>query len=169
MTPGTNLQTLLDAPVRPGQVQWIGLRPARHAPIRVVLSARLDPAEGIVGDHYSGRSGARQVSLIAVEALDAIASYLGRNAVSPDLLRRNIVLRGINLFALKGRRFRVGDALLEHMGECHPCSRMETLLGPGGYNAVRGHGGMLARVIEGGTVRIGDALRRGEPEVPDTP
>jgi MOSC domain-containing protein YiiM len=94
-----------------------------------------------------------------------MAAFLGMTEVAPELLRRNLVTRGINLLALKDRRFRVGAALLEGSGECAPCSRMEEALGPGGYNAVRGHGGIAARVIEGGEVRIGDAIERvdGEP------
>jgi MOSC domain-containing protein YiiM len=78
--------------------------------------------------------------------------------VAPELLRRNLVTRGINLLALKDRRFRIGAALLEGSGECAPCSRMEETFGPGGYNAVRGHGGITARVIRGGTVRVGDPI-----------
>ena len=73
-------------------------------------------------------------------------------------MRRNVVVRGINLLALKGRRFRIGPALLEASGECHPCTRMEEILGAGGYNAMRGLGGITARVIEGATIRIGDAV-----------
>jgi MOSC domain-containing protein YiiM len=78
--------------------------------------------------------------------------------VAPELLRSNLVTRGINLLALKDRRFRIGAALLEGSGECAPCSRMEETFGPGGYNAVRGHGGITARVIRGGTVRVGDPI-----------
>ncbi len=69
-------------------------------------------------------------------------------------------MEGVNLLALKGRRFRIGAALLEHSGECHPCSRMEEEFGPGGYNAVRGHGGITARVLEGDAIRLGDAVMR---------
>ena len=68
--------------------------------------------------------------------------------------------RGINLFALKDRRFRIGDAVLETSGECAPCSLMEEVLGPGGYNAMRGHGGITARIIESGQIKIGDAIER---------
>jgi len=65
------------------------------------------------------------VTLIAVEDLAAIAAFLGLAAVAPELLRRNMVTRGINLLAFKDRRFRIGTALLQTSGECAPCSRME--------------------------------------------
>jgi MOSC domain-containing protein YiiM len=78
------------------------------------------------------------------------------------------VTEGINLLALKGRRFRVGEAVLETSGECHPCSRMEETLGVGGYNALRGHGGLTARVIKGGVIRVGDTVARlDEPAADD--
>jgi MOSC domain-containing protein YiiM len=147
--------------MRPGQLAWIGLRPARRAPILAPDSAILTTARGIAGDHYdTRRDGPRQVTLIAMEDLAAIAAFLGRAEVAPDLVRRNLVTRGINLWALKDRRFRVGAALLEGSGDCAPCGFMEENLGPGGYNAVRGHGGITARVLEGGEIRIGDVVER---------
>ena len=99
--------------MRPGRVIWIGLRPARRAPVQVVEAADLQTGLGIVGDRYGRRDGGRQVTLIAAESLAAIAGYLGLEAVDPQALRRNFVVEGINLLALKERRFRIGDALLE--------------------------------------------------------
>ena len=147
------------APMRPGVVEWLGVRPARLAPMQALEAITLTPGQGVLGDHYhSATQGARQVTVIAAEHLAAIGSYLGQGSAPPDLLRRNVVVRGINLGALKERRFRLGRALLEHSGECHPCSKMERLLGTGGYNAVRGHGGITARVLGGGEVCLGDLL-----------
>ncbi|WP_443749407.1 MOSC domain-containing protein [Asticcacaulis solisilvae] len=152
------LARLMNAPVRPGVVEWIGVRPERRAPMRVMEAAELDPAQGVIGDRYAGKSGNRHVTLIGRADLAAIADFLGLDEVPPDLLRRNIVVSGVNLLALKEKRFRLGGALLEMTGECHPCSRMEEIFGEGGYNAVRGHGGITARVLAGGTVGLGDAL-----------
>ncbi len=163
LDPASPLARLLDAPMRPGRVVWIGLRPVRRAPMQVVEAATLDAEQGLTGDHYSSRTGgARHVTLIQSEHLSAIAAHLGPDAVTPDQLRRNIVVAGINLAALKGRRFMLGDVVLEATGECHPCSRMEEILGAGGYNAVRGHGGITARVVSGGMVRLGDAVARAD-------
>jgi len=82
----------------------------------------------------------------------------GHDRLAPATLRRNVVVAGIPLIALKDRRFRIGEVLLEGTGECDPCSRMEAALGPGGYNAMRGHGGICARILEGGALRVGDAV-----------
>ena len=158
LNPSSPLAALMAASMRPGRVEWIGLRPARRVAVEVVDRAVLDPASGLVGDRYSGKSGSRHVTLIQAEHLPAIAAYLGRDEVTPEDLRRNIVVSGINLLALKDRPFRLGTAVLAMTGDCHPCSRMEETFGPGGYNAVRGHGGITARVLEGGEVRVGDAL-----------
>lgn len=157
---GSALARLLDGPVRPGRVEWIGLRTRRRGPILAVEAAELTPEAGLIGDRYEGRSGTRHVTLIAAEHLRDIGAWLGREPATAEELRRNIVTAGVNLGALKDRRFRLGSAVLEHTGECHPCSRMEETLGAGGYNAVRGHGGITARVLEGGTVRLGDAVVR---------
>ena len=68
-------------------------------------------------------------------------------------------MAGVNLLALKSRRFRIGGAVFEATGPCDPCSRMEEALGPGGLNAMRGHGGITARVAESGAIRVGDAVQ----------
>lgn len=156
--PTSTLGRLMTAPMRPGQVVWLGLRPARREAMQVLEAVELVAGRGLAGDRYASRGGARQVTLIQAESLAAIASHLGLDAVAPEALRRNVVTRGVNLLALKGRRFRLGGARLEYSGECHPCSRMEETFGPGGYNAVRGLGGITARVLESGPVRLGDAL-----------
>lgn len=147
---------------RAGRVEWIGLRPARELPMTEVSEAEAVAGAGLVGDRYAGGSGKRGVTLLQAEHLPAIAALAGHAAVAPALLRRNVVVSGIPLIALKGRRFRIGTVLLEGTGECDPCARMELALGPGGFNAMRGHGGLTARVLQGGVFRIGDAVRAAD-------
>lgn len=143
---------------RAGRLQWIGLRTARDLPMREVEAVDVVPITGLIGDRYLGGSGKRAITLIQAEHLPAIAALSGHAQVEPALLRRNLVIAGIPLIALRDRRFRIGEVLLEGTGECDPCSRMEVALGPGGYNAMRGHGGLTARVIEGGCLHVGDAV-----------
>lgn len=141
-----------------GRVEWIGLRPARREAMQPVQRAGVVAPQGLEGDRYAGRSGKRAVTLIQAEHLDVVASLTGRAAIDPADLRRNVVVRGLNLLALKERRFRIGSAVLEATGPCDPCSRMEEVLGEGGYNAMRGHGGITARVVEPGEFGVGDAV-----------
>ncbi len=155
------MQTLFDILPQIGRLEWIGLRPERLSELEIVPEAMLVEGRGLERDHkFSGRAGTkRQVTLIQQEHLIAVAGMLHRDRVPPELTRRNLVVSGINLLALKGKQFRVGEALLEFSGPCEPCSRMEANLGPGGFNAMRGHGGITAKVIEGGTIRLGDEVR----------
>ena len=138
------LATLTSRFPRAGRVDWIGLRPERHAPMEVVAEAELTEA-GLMGDR--SRKGKRALTLIQAEHLPVIAALAGRE-VGPELLRRNLVISGINLIALRGKRLAIGAAVVEITVPCAPCSRMEELaLGPGGYNAMRGHGGWCATVV----------------------
>ncbi|WP_371813341.1 MOSC domain-containing protein [Ruegeria sp. HKCCA4008] len=114
-------------------------------------------ADGLEGDR--SRAGKRAVTLIQQEHLAAIGSYLGQGPVAPVILRRNLVVSGINLAALKGREVLVGEAILRPTVICAPCSRMEEALGKGGYSAVRGHGGWCAEVVRPGWVRLGDVVQ----------
>ncbi len=143
---------------RGGRVEWIGLRPQRDVPMHEVQEAVAQTGAGLTGDRYSGGSGNRGITLIQAEHLPVIAALAGHASVAPATLRRNVVVSGIPLVALKGRRFRIGDVLLEGTDDCDPCSRMEAALGPGGFNAMRGHGGLCARILDGGAIRLGDAV-----------
>ncbi len=147
MKESSPLQVLLDTLPQVGQVQWIGVRPSRGESMTELESVQIDFDKGLEGDRFSGRAGnPRQVTLIQQEHLAVVAAFLGQESIDPSLLRRNIVVSGINLLALKDKTFRIGGAVLEFSGLCHPCSKMERQLGEGGYNAMRGHGGITARV-----------------------
>jgi len=152
------LQKLIETLPQQGSVKWLGIRSARKLPLTSVERVEATTDRGLEGDHYSKISGKRQVTLIQAEHLDTVASMLGIDTIKPETVRRNIVVGGINLLALKDRQFKLGDVTLAFTGLCHPCSRMETLLGPGGYNAMRGHGGITARVLHGGLIRVGDVV-----------
>ena len=145
-----------------GRLAWIGIRPARGEPMLERESAELVADRGLDGDRFAtraGRSGGRrQVTLIQAEHVQAVASVMQLQQLHPRDLRRNLMVSGLNLLALKGRQFLVGETVFEYTTLCHPCSKMERLLGPGGYNAMRGHGGICARVLEGGTINVGDRI-----------
>lgn len=150
------MKDLLSTIPQVGRVEWIGASSGNRSQIQPLTTSVVDTGTGLREDHHarSGRSK-RQVTIIQWEHLAVVAAILGRDSISPDLLRRNIAVSGINVLAMKKNRFRIGDVLLEGTGFCQPCSRMEENLGPGGYQAMRGHGGITARVLEGGEITLG--------------
>ena len=158
LNPDSPLARLMATLPRAGKVEWIGLRPARDEAMIATGTVAAIAGAGRVGGRYQSGSGTRGRTLIQAEHLPAIAALAQRPDLTPALLRRNVVVSGIPLIALKQRRFRIGTAVFEGTEECDPCSRMEDALGPGGYNAMRGHGGLCARIVEGGTFGLGDAL-----------
>jgi len=145
--------------VQSGEVLWIGIRTEAHKPVAVLEETQAQIG-GLLNDRYNkGNSeGKRQVTLIQHEHLQAVASFLGRENIDPAMVRRNIVVRGINLNAFPGQHIIIGEAILEMTGYCHPCRQMEEHLGKGGYNAMRGHGGITCRVLKPGKIKLGDSV-----------
>ena len=149
---------------RTGRVQWIGLRPKRDVPMLEVNEVNAISGKGLQGDRYASGSNKRGITLIQAEHLPVIAALSGHEKIAPATLRRNIVISGIPLIALIGKKFRIGDALFEGTDACEPCERMEAALGAGAYNAMVGHGGLCARILQGGKISIGDNLVAIEEE-----
>lgn len=152
-------ERLEDVP-QTGTLAWIGLRPAADAAMIVVDHCEVIEDRGLAGDRAAKRSGGnRQVTLIQAEHLPVIARLCGLPAVAPERLRRNLVIEGINLVALQKLRFAIGDVILAGTGPCAPCGTLDETIGPGAFQATRGHGGITAKVVRGGVIRVGDRVR----------
>jgi MOSC domain-containing protein YiiM len=156
----------------PGRVQGIFLRPARDVPVHSVQMALAVADRGLQGDRSAQRAPTRagghkrQVTLLQAEHLPLIASWAGLPHIDAAQLRRNLVIDGLNLvaartlFADQPLHICIGaTVVLLATGPCDPCSKMEDALGPGAYNAMRGHGGLTARVLAGGAIAVGDEVR----------
>lgn len=152
-----------------GKLQAIYLRPARGVGCISVNITSAIAGKGLLGDRatkmLSGKplGSNRQVTLIQAEHIDVISALLGKS-IDAALLRRNLLVSGINLLAAKSlfkdqpMQLKIGEVVLEITSPCEPCSKMEKLLGKGAYNAMRGHGGVNARVITGGHLTLGDTV-----------
>ena len=148
-----------------GEVVAIYTAPGASAPVVRRETATLIAGVGIEGDRYVRREGPvpegqwpdrkwkdQEITFIEVEKLDAFGA-------DHSLSRRNVVTRGIVLADLHGKRFAIGDALIEGVRACAPCDYMEGLSGRPGMRQALGDGGLRARILTGGTIRPGDAIR----------
>ena len=144
----------------PGTLEWIGVRPERRADLLEPAQAMAIAGAGLEGDHRTKKTNgsSRQVTIISREYIAQIMHFTGRQELHPGLLRRNLVISGINLSALRYQRFEIGDALFEAGALCHPCSRMETALGKGGVAAMIGHGGLCCKIIRSGNIAVGEKV-----------
>ena len=158
------MKDVMDTLPQTGKLEMITTRSKPRGDIITLQETEALEGLGLKSDHRILRKkpdpeAKRQVTLIQKEHLDAVASMLGKQNIDPALTRRNLVVSGINLLALKDKQFQIGEVVLEYTGLCHPCTRMEENLGAGGYNAMRGHGGITAKVVQGGVLRVGDSVK----------
>jgi MOSC domain-containing protein YiiM len=126
--------------------------------------AQVTAGKGVVGDRFYGRAAHLDAAttLLAVEALEAVAAHLGAPPFDPLLARRNVVLRGAELEPLRGRTFALdcgeGPVLLAGRRPANPCAWMDRELAPGAHAALRGRGGLRCSPLTSGLLRRGPAL-----------
>ena len=131
----------------------------RSAPAEPLAAARILPDFGLEGDFRSARPG-RHVTLIEEETLSAVGALLGI-AIPAGASRRQIVVRGLSLNPTVGQTLHVGEVLLAVTSLCDPCSKMEDKIGLGAREALVNRGGVCARVVSGGLMRVGDTVAVG--------
>jgi len=148
-----------------GRVEAIAVARAAEAPMQLVDTATATAGRGLAGDRYAdgrgtfSREHARgtDLTLIEVEEIERLALPSGE--LGPADARRNVITRGIDLNALVGRRFFVGD--VECLGQrlCEPCSHLERLTAPGVLRGLVHRGGLRADILRGGAIQVGDVVR----------
>ncbi|MFF0945113.1 MOSC domain-containing protein [Kocuria sp. CPCC 205300] len=137
---------------------------AADVPTADAERAELVAGQGIVGDRFFGKAAHMDaaVTLLAVEALEAIADDLGAGPFDPMLARRNVVLRGAQLTPLLGEEFALesdGELVRLRGGRpAHPCAWMDRVLAPGAHAAMRGRGGLRCRPLSDGALHRGPAV-----------
>lgn len=148
-----------------GTLLHIHTTPRGGAPMEARAEARLLEGQGIEGDRYLLGTGTyspkpqreRQVTLIEVETLEALARDHALE-LAPHEHRRNLTVRGVPLNHLVGRRFRVGEAVLEGIRLNVPCQYLDDLLGRRLFKPLTNRSGLNCIIVQGGVIRPGDAL-----------
>jgi len=146
------------AVAEPGKVEGIHLHRERGEAMRLVESAELVAGHGLVGDRMAGLGiPGSHITLIAAEGIEAMVDETGI-PLAAHQTRRNILTRGVDVPALVGQRFWVGEAVCYGVKECTPCNHLESLTYPGVRAGLSGRGGLRADVLFGGVIRVGDAI-----------
>lgn len=149
------------------QVAGLYTAEAAGAPLTSHAQVALLAGVGVAGDRYATRRGYwsdpkwpdQELTLVEAETAEALG-------VEAGLLRRNIVTRGVRLDDLIGATFQIGETVLEGVRPCDPCAYIEGLVQrPGLLKALVTCGGLRARIVQGGTVSVGDAVRVIAPVV----
>lgn len=151
--------------MHPGKVISIHISPAAEKAMQSIEQVHAIAGQGLEGDRYFLATGTysgkpdpgRQVTLIESESIEALMQEKGI-ALQTGASRRNLVTRGVALNHLVGKRFRVGEVLLEGMRLCEPCTHLESLTQAGVLSGLVHRGGLRAAILEGGLIRIGDEL-----------
>ena len=148
-----------------GQVEAIHVAAAQGAPMEALASVECRTDFGLAGDRYARPGSKGQVTLVSSADLAQAASVLGA-PIPPGATRRNVTLS----IALPppGARVRLGDVVLEVTGPAEPCGLMDECVGAGAKEALKGRAGVRARVVAGGTLKVGDAASH-ESETPSAP
>jgi len=139
------------------EVVSIHIAGERNGPARSLTEAKVVADYGVEGDWRSHPRNSRQLTLIEEESLLATGGKLGLT-VPPGASRRQVVVRGMSLNRTVGKSLRLGNILVWVSDLCDPCKNMERTIGPGARLAMATHGGVCARVVEGGTLRVGDRV-----------
>ena len=128
---------------------------AGEHPIVEVKEVACRAGRGLVGDRFfdfkSDYKG--QVTFFAAEVFDEVCRKLELSDRSPGLTRRNVITRGVDLNLLMGRKFEVQGVVFEGVSECSPCHWMNRALAPGAEAALRGRGGLRAKILTDGVLR----------------
>ncbi|HSF33901.1 MAG TPA: MOSC domain-containing protein [Candidatus Tectomicrobia bacterium] len=140
------------------QVVSIHLVRQRHGAVEAMEHAAVRTNYGLEGDWRSRRNRGGQLTLIEAEVLDEVGQLVG-SPVLPGASRRQVVVYGVKLNDLIGRRIRIGGVRLFVETPCDPCSRMEETIGAGAREALEGRGGVRCFVLAGGELRVGDSIR----------
>jgi MOSC domain-containing protein YiiM len=152
-----------------GTLEAICIAPRASSQMQPLTSVEAIAGVGLQGDRYAAgvgfyserptEPGAREVTLIEAETLEALCAERGIQ-LSVDEHRRNLTVRGIRLDELRGRRFTVGEVVLEGVRDCPPCEHLEELTGKPVLRPLVERGGLRARVVVGGTIHVGDAVAK---------
>ena len=132
------------------------LAKGRRLPMQAKDRVEVETGKGIVGDRYHGTRH-RHVSVQSRESLDEAAAAFG-SEVASELTRRNVTISEGAVPREPGALLRIGDVLLEAVRVAAPCKLLDDTIGRGAQAALRRRAGTVFRVIEGGTISVGDAV-----------